>query len=225
MTTIENIENIRVETALPNEWTLWEFFKMESTSEDYHLLLKQVASLRTVGDFSKCMSYLPHGSPSQLFYDAASKQNLKFNTEEEKWKIIETLCLFRAGIHPSFEDEHNSNGGGAYFLLEGIDSSQLDALWLGISSAVVGEDLSISKNITGIRLADKCTDFRLVFRLEVWLDSDIKDTQEYAQFRDQVTSIFFEAHIHNMSQPLYKIHKVDKKPQEKKDEEKKQSST
>lgn len=195
---------------------------MESTTVDYHLLLKQVITLSTVGDFAKHWTFLKHGSPSELFFDSNEKKHIKLEVGEDTWKIIETLCLFKSGIHPSFEDEHNGNGGGIYYVLDGLEKQQIDTLWLNLSAALVGTDLAIANNLNGIRFADKCTDHRTSFRIEFWLDSDISKTPEYETFKNQVTSIFYDSSVNTMSQPIYKIHRVDKKPVEKKNEEKKE---
>lgn len=151
MKRVEKLEDIEPDLKLITPWTLWEFYKMESRDDDYNSLMKQVTILSTAKEFARTWAYLPHCNPSQIFFNRETREHLKqnklirFEVEPNNWKIIETICLFREGIFPGFEDEKNENGGGLYYVFDTITVENLDNIWKNLCCAIVGEDITLNE--------------------------------------------------------------------------------
>ena len=130
---------------------------------------------------------------------------------EDNWKVIDALCFFRSGIHPSFEDTHNDSGIGLYYVFEGLKEEQLDSLWNNIAAAIAGEDLCLSDKITGVRIVDKCNDYKFLFRVEFWMGEDVSASPEFDLLKNQINTLICDSNINHFQKPIMKPHKVDKK--------------
>lgn len=68
--------------------------------------------------------------------------------DREEFRQIDTLCLFRENIKPSWEDPRNENGGTHFYTFTGVLPSRLDSLWLEICASLVTEEgISKSKHV------------------------------------------------------------------------------
>jgi hypothetical protein len=63
----------------------------------------------------------------------------RFKVSENSFKKIDTICLFRDEIHPSWEDDNNKDGGQYYFMVFDCEPSLIDKLWINLISGLVGE--------------------------------------------------------------------------------------
>lgn len=69
----------------------------------------------------------------------------------EDFRQIDTICLFRGDIEPTWEDSHNSNGGIHHLMLTDIGPEEMDNLWLQLSTCIVlNEDLKFANKVTKI---------------------------------------------------------------------------
>eukprot|EP01065_Artemidia_motanka_P046762 TRINITY_DN7167_c0_g1_i1.p1 TRINITY_DN7167_c0_g1~~TRINITY_DN7167_c0_g1_i1.p1 ORF type:complete len:933 (+),score=117.30 TRINITY_DN7167_c0_g1_i1:94-2892(+) len=97
-------------------------------------------------------------------------------TTKEFWALFDSLPLsavpaqsalhlFRTGIRPTWEDEHNANGGHFRFVVK--DDAHPSRLWLKLALAVVGRQLGAAEHVCGIAVTNR--DFGTM--LSLWIDS------------------------------------------------------
>ena len=59
---------------------------------------------------------------------------------EGTWRQIKSLCLFRKGIVPAWEDKANQNGSEFRVTLDGENALKLDDYWKNLVFKLVGEE-------------------------------------------------------------------------------------
>lgn len=147
------------EHPLQHAWTAWVHKKGGSTAGDYGSAMSKVTTFNTAEGFWRFMNFTP--CPSELF--ATDITIPKFS------KDIEGISLFKSGVRPEWEDPKNLNGG-ELFLRKTLTASQLDQIWEDVCLGAVGETIDPTDVITGVRIVDKFSKGKVVYRLEVWFE-------------------------------------------------------
>ena len=136
--------------------------------------ISKLTDFDTVEQFWKLWDYIP--SPSQLF---AVNQNT--------YRRVESLSVFRQGIEPKWEDEKNA-GGGEYYFRDRVDLDLLDKYWEETVLGLIGETLDPDgTQLCGVRVVDKTGNRGPMFRLELWFTND-KDEGMKEQIKQKFTA-------------------------------------
>ncbi|KAJ6242496.1 eukaryotic translation initiation factor 4e related [Anaeramoeba flamelloides] len=109
-----------------------------------------------------------------------------FETLEDFWALYNNLCtvlelksganfrLFKYGIKPEWEDEHNEKGGRWSLKLE-QSGEELESIWLNTMLSMIGEHYKPSEEICGAVMSKR----RGTDRISLWTKtSDQQETQE-----------------------------------------------
>lgn len=84
----------------------------------------------------------------------------KYGSEkEEQPRKVESVCFFRAGIQPTWEDPMNKTGGQFTFFLT-RDQMETQPVYQSLVFNIVGELFQNSKHVNGVRFVDKYNEKR-----------------------------------------------------------------
>ena len=73
---------------------------------------------------------------------------------------------------PEWEDPHNANGGRIFFK-KSLDAHCVDVTWENLLIGLVGEMMDDENQyINGIRITDKGTSQRAMYKIELWIRTD-----------------------------------------------------
>lgn len=64
------------ENSLANykiDWSLWEIYRVGAVIKDYESSIKKLIKIKSFQDFYELALYVPHLSPSKLFYEKESR--------------------------------------------------------------------------------------------------------------------------------------------------------
>lgn len=161
---------------LKNTWIMYDHTK--SDSDTYESSTRKISEFNDVIHFWQLINNYP--SPSKLFNNGIHRPMMKCNEVDEP-KEITSLSVFKKGILPKWEDPANKYG--AEFSKRKFNKkdplAELDSNWIDILIACIGS--TIDESVTGLRVVDSSspkkneyngnTEFKLVFRIEVWFDS------------------------------------------------------
>lgn len=155
-------ETAEAEHPLQNTWSVWEHKKSGSGSvtgaHQYGSNMAKLCTFNTVEGFWRFMNHTP--PPSDMF--TTEQGTRKFGDRE-----IEGISLFKSHIRPEWEDPMNMHGG-EFSVRKIMQTTQLDQWWEDILLGTIGETIDPENVITGVRIVDKCSKQRMVYRLEVW---------------------------------------------------------
>ena len=100
--------------------------------------------------------------------------------EAKEWLVTQcsrSMCLLlwwhdARGILPEWEDPHNANGGRIFFK-KSLDAHCVDVTWENLLIGLVGEMMDDENQyINGIRITDKGTSQRAMYKIELWIRTD-----------------------------------------------------
>ncbi len=78
----EKYEEIAGLQNFKTNWSLWEMYKPEGqklSEAEYSSMLHKVVTITDFKQFCEVWSFLPHGTPSKVFYDKEQQEIKKFN--------------------------------------------------------------------------------------------------------------------------------------------------
>ncbi|KAF2260450.1 eukaryotic translation initiation factor 4E [Lojkania enalia] len=119
-TVFDDPENFNVKHPLMNTWTLWFTKPPSGKGDNWNELLKEVISFDSVEEFWGIYNNITPTS------DLALKSDYH---------------LFKKGVRPEWEDTQNKHGGKWAFQFKDKKSINIDALWLHVMLAAIGENL------------------------------------------------------------------------------------
>lgn len=119
-TVFDDPENFNVKHPLMNKWTLWFTKPPSGKGDNWNELLKEVISFDSVEEFWGIYNNITPTS------DLALKSDYH---------------LFKAGVRPEWEDSQNKHGGKWAYQFKDKKSVNIDALWLHVMLAAIGENL------------------------------------------------------------------------------------
>ncbi|KAF1949890.1 eukaryotic translation initiation factor 4E [Byssothecium circinans] len=119
-TVFHDAENFNVKHPLMNTWTLWFTKPPSGKGDNWAELLKEVISFDSVEEFWGIYNNITPTS------DLALKSDYH---------------LFKKGVRPEWEDSQNKHGGKWAFQFKDKKSINIDALWLHVMLAAIGENL------------------------------------------------------------------------------------
>ena len=85
---------------------------------------------------------------------------------------ISSMCVFRKGVLPIWEDEINENGSElrVSFFDYQISLEELGKLWEETVFKIISHELIGEQIITGARVVDKSIGGKSKYRIEVWYE-------------------------------------------------------
>lgn len=119
-TVFHDPENFNVKHPLMNNWTLWFTKPPSGKGDNWSELLKEVISFDSVEEFWGIYNNITPTS------DLALKSDYH---------------LFQKGVRPEWEDTQNKHGGKWAFQFKDKKAINIDALWLHVMLAAIGENL------------------------------------------------------------------------------------
>ncbi|KAF2729507.1 eukaryotic translation initiation factor 4E [Polyplosphaeria fusca] len=119
-TVFDDPENFNVKHPLMNKWTLWFTKPPSGKGDNWNELLKEVISFDSVEEFWGIYNNITPTSELALKSD---------------------YHLFKAGVRPEWEDAQNKHGGKWAFQFKDKKLINIDALWLHVMLAAIGENL------------------------------------------------------------------------------------
>jgi len=119
-TVFHDPDNFNVKHPLLNTWTLWFTKPPSGKGDNWAELLKEVISFDSVEEFWGIYNNITPTS------DLALKSDYH---------------LFKKGVRPEWEDSQNKHGGKWAFQFKDKKAINIDALWLHVMLAAIGENL------------------------------------------------------------------------------------
>ncbi len=144
------------------KWVIWEH-RRPAKASTYCDSMSPIGGFESVEDFWRHWRVMP--SPSKLFLacPAASERH------------VDSISLFIDGVRPEWEDPSNATGC-ELFCRRPFAPSQLDRLWHALVFGVVGGSLAGAReHVTGVRVVNKSSAQRVMYRVEVWLRTEDSD--------------------------------------------------
>ena len=174
-----------------NEWALWEQYEVKRG--DWSNSLAEVASFKDVEGFWRIWNYLPHSDPANFFSygkeDGSGKTKsyatyYQVGHQEENMKVG-SLCFFKAGIRPEWEDAENKNGGSFTYKPKS-DLTKAKKFWESFVIALVTNNIPHNDKICGIRVVEK----NQFHKFEIWTqygyNSDFEHYEEQKKYLDKL---------------------------------------
>ena len=150
------------EHPLQRSWSVWEHRKATAAG-DYGSNMTKVCTFNTVEGFWRFMNFTP--CPSDIF--TTDQGATKYNDRE-----VEGISVFKKEVRPEWEDPRNMHGG-EFFIRKTLSVAQLDQWWEDLLLGIIGETVDPTDVITGIRIVDKSTKGKVMYRFEVWFECNI----------------------------------------------------
>jgi len=179
---VENDGDATEAMPLAYKWKLWEQVADSKYSDSLH----EVAEFSSAQEFWSIFNKVPQ--PSVLL---DGTRRMVREQKDGSSATIDSVCFFRDGIRPEWEDDVNKKGGHFQFQLKTTaytsTPGQLDEYWNNLALGMIGATIAPAQMITGIRLVDKVAGPRAsgVVRIEVWF-SNYSDTQAVAELLKNV---------------------------------------
>jgi len=120
VTVFHDPDNFNVKHPLMNTWTLWFTKPPSGKGDNWNDLLKEVISFDSVEEFWG------------IYNNITSTSELALKSDYH---------LFKKGVRPEWEDSQNKHGGKWAFQFKEKKSINIDALWLHVMLAAIGETL------------------------------------------------------------------------------------
>ena len=150
---------------LERSWVLWEMWDQNDTNDTnetvYLQKIQSIFTFHTAEDFWHHWSTLPHCDPRKLF---SNYQENYTTVVEGLNKTVEAFALFEEGVNPTWEDPVNTLGAD-FSIKRAMNLETLKNIWEKLVFTLIGENLALSKAITGCRIVDKQ---RGQYKVEVW---------------------------------------------------------
>jgi hypothetical protein len=166
------------EHPLQNEWSVWEHRKATAAG-DYGSNMTKMCSFNTVEGFWRFLNFTP--CPSDMF--TTDQGSTKFNDRD-----VEGISVFKKEVRPEWEDPKNMHGG-EFFIRKTLSVAQLDQWWEDLLLGIIGETVDPTEVITGVRVVDKSTKGKVLYRLEVWFECNAEnDPQLVEQIKENISA-------------------------------------
>ncbi|KAF2815242.1 eukaryotic translation initiation factor 4E [Mytilinidion resinicola] len=120
VTVFHDPDNFNVKHPLMNTWTLWFTKPPSGKGDHWNDLLKEVISFDSVEEFWG------------IYNNITSTSELALKSDYH---------LFKKGVRPEWEDSQNKHGGKWAFQFKDKKAINIDALWLHVMLAAIGETL------------------------------------------------------------------------------------
>ncbi|KAF2102374.1 eukaryotic translation initiation factor 4E [Rhizodiscina lignyota] len=120
VTVFHDPDNFNVKHPLMNSWTLWFTKPPSGKGDNWNELLKEVISFDSVEEFWGIYNNITPASELAMKSD---------------------YHLFKTGVRPEWEDSQNKHGGKWAFQFKDKKTINIDALWLHVMLAAIGETL------------------------------------------------------------------------------------
>ena len=170
----------------------------------------KVVNFDEVGEFVDIMNHLPHACPSRLFTDQEKNQLRKFklSSKEGESRQIESVCLFKEGIHPSWEDESNIQGCSIQYNFNFICNDVIDNIWRKMLVDTASGELIGFAHLNGIRILEKFSPSRKI-KVEFWYNTNVQeDKAEYQLLLDHNLAYFQSIHPVDKIETKCNIHQT-----------------
>jgi translation initiation factor 4E len=152
------------EHPLQHRWSVWKHRKA-TTANDYGSNMTKICTFNTVEGFWRFMNYTP--APSDMF--TTEQGPTRFGDRD-----IEGISVFKKDVHPEWEDPRNMHGG-EFFIRKTMTVNVLDQWWEDLLMGIVGETVDPTEVITGVRVVDKSSKGKVLYRFEVWFECNAEN--------------------------------------------------
>ena len=188
---LEESDTIEKEKVLlSRSWSFWENYEEKNKEINYSDTLKEIFNFNDIISFWQFWNKYPGNDIRQVFYNG---EYIRYFFEQ-KYRIT-AINLFEKGIRPEWEDEKNKKGNIltlSYLIKKDLDTflSKINELWIKLICFLIGETISFSKNINGIRFVDKTyLGKNAIFKIEVWVNRFMKE-EELNEIKKYLTKEF-----------------------------------
>ena len=174
-------------TELNDTW-VWRWHVKDKT-KNYQENTKIIAEFSTIEAFWKYYNNIP--KPTEFFKNKQGKYGIINDFQVHSWSV------FRKGIESEWEDPKNINGGEVN-IRSFQNFTEINFLWENCLLILLGEQVEYSEHITGARVVDSSSDYKSMYRIEIWYDhTDIeeeikKDIEKIFMFPE--TSVIYKKH-------------------------------
>jgi translation initiation factor 4E len=176
------MEDAAEEHPLQTSWSIWEHHK--GGVSDFGTNMNKIGDFSTVEGFWRFFNHIP--PPSQMFTteDGGGRQQRAGGAAGDR--EIEGISLFRKGIRPEWEDLRNMHGA-EFFLKKNLNMAQLDQWWENLIMSAVGETIDPADVLCGVRVVDKSSKGKVMYRVEIWFScTDKSDSVMVEKIRNNV---------------------------------------
>ena len=188
---LEESDTIEKEKVLlSRSWSFWENYEEKNKEINYSDTLKEIFNFNDIISFWQFWNKYPGNDIRQVFYNG---EYIRYFFEQ-KYRIT-AINLFEKGIRPEWEDEKNKKGNIltlSYLIKKDLDTflSKINELWIKLICFLIGETISFSNNINGIRFVDKTyLGKNAIFKIEVWVNRFMKE-EELNEIKKYLTKEF-----------------------------------
>lgn len=78
MQSVQSYEEINKLQGIKTSWSLWELYRMTGGS-DWAASLHKLITFKDFKQFCEIFTFLPHGSPSKIFFDKENMEIKKYS--------------------------------------------------------------------------------------------------------------------------------------------------
>jgi len=154
---------------LDDSWTLYLHYK--DLGKMYNDNVEKLIEINNVVTFWQTFNNIP--KIYEIFSDGRSIKKMKRNNA-----IPCAYSFFRSNVFPCWEDDKNKEGF-EFSVKNGNQLHKFQEEWINCILELISNNQDIYKCINGIRMVD-CTKYdSVLYRMEIWVDSEEnKDTIE-----------------------------------------------
>lgn len=168
------------ELALNHKWTIWELVETKGQA-NYNAGMEKVAWFGDAVTFWKVWNKIPHSDPTNFFaFEREGKNYINYYEIKGSHERINTLAMFKTGIHPEWEDATNKNGG-EYATKITIDIETTKEIWNNLVLNLVTSNFPATDKVCGIRIVDKGK----FIKVELWVDYGLRKYCEDAKAQEE----------------------------------------
>ena len=190
---IEESDTIEQDKVILNRsWSFWENYENRNKGNNY--MIEEIYSFDNIISFWQFWNKYPGNETKSIFFDG---ECIKYFFKE-KYRIS-AINLFVKGIRPEWEDENNKDGNTLileYTIKEYNETfySLLTEKWLKLMLGLIGETITYSNKINGIRFVDKSKIAKnnnkiIIFRFEIWAEKSMTE-KEIEELKEKLFSEF-----------------------------------
>ena len=162
-------------------WVVWEQYEVKGGG-DWSNSLAEVARFSDVEGFWRVWNTIPHSDPSNFFSfpevgDSGVKRsyaNYYQVAHQDSYLKVGTLCFFKEGIKPEWEDPVNTKGGNFTYKPKS-DLTKALKFWENFVFALVTNNIPHMDEVCGIRVVEK----NQFHKFEIWTTYGFSDKYEH----------------------------------------------
>eukprot|EP01016_Furgasonia_blochmanni_P017354 TRINITY_DN2017_c0_g2_i2.p1 TRINITY_DN2017_c0_g2~~TRINITY_DN2017_c0_g2_i2.p1 ORF type:complete len:318 (+),score=65.23 TRINITY_DN2017_c0_g2_i2:33-956(+) len=187
---------------LDSGWCFWEALSLDRSDPrgSYKDSIKKLVDFDTLPTFAKVWNNFFYRDLSKVFYTSDRREYKKVKIQD-KVEALDAVCLFRSGVHPSWEDALNAKGGEFRINFSEMNADEIDQLWENLVILIIGETLKHGSKILGIRFGDKTSatgkNAKPLARLEIWVDFRQEDGNLKIELEGELQK-FFDQQSNNL---------------------------